>query len=57
MQGKITLSLDVLTALAEESDALQAVRRKAVMPVFLQMAQQVFSLLGRLMAGMTHQHT
>ena len=52
MQGKATLSLDVLTTLAEESDALQAIRRKAIMPVFLQMAQQVFSLLGKLMAGM-----
>ena len=52
LQGQVTLSLDVLTAMAEEIDALQAFRRKAVMPVLLQMSQRVFSLLGRLMTGM-----
>ena len=45
------LSLDVLTTLAEEADALQHIRRKAVMPVFVHQSSNVFTLLGRLMTG------
>ncbi len=51
LQGKIALSLDVLTAMAEELDALQPIRRRAIMPVFIQMSQLVFSLLGHFITG------
>ena len=45
------LSLDVLTALAEEADALQTIRRKAIMPIFVHASHSVFAILGKLIAG------
>ena len=51
LQGNIALSLDVLTAMAEELDALRPIRRRAIMPVFIQMSQLVFSLLGHFITG------
>lgn len=45
------LSLDVLTALAEEADALQTIRRKAIMPIFVHASHSVFAILGKLITG------
>ena len=54
-QGNVTLCLAVLTPLAEEADALQHIKRQAVMPALIHSSQSVFRLLGSLMAGTDHQ--
>jgi hypothetical protein len=51
-QGRIKLSLDVLTALAEEADALQPIRRMALFRIFIHASHSVFAILGKLIAGL-----
>ena len=54
-QGNVMLCLDVLTPLAEEADALQHIKRQAVMPALMHSSQSVFRLLGSLMTGIACQ--
>lgn len=50
-QGNVTLCLAVLTPLAEEVDALQHIKRQAVVPALIHSSQSVFRLLGSLVTG------
>ena len=54
-QGNVTLCLAVLMPLAEEADALQHIKRQAVMPALIHSSQSVFRLLGSLMPGVAQQ--
>jgi hypothetical protein len=51
MQGRTGLGLELLTALAEEGDALDRRRRTALVPLLVRRSPEVFGLLSQILSG------